>query len=48
MPDVVTVFLSPNNRTKRLHEFRSMHYYTTDLSSIAQNVFSLGDFDDRN
>jgi hypothetical protein len=20
------------------------HYYTTDLSSIAQNVFSLGDF----
>jgi hypothetical protein len=23
------------------------HYYTTDLSSIAQNAFSLGDFGDR-
>jgi hypothetical protein len=25
----------------------SSHYYTTDLSSIAQNAFSLGDFGDR-
>jgi hypothetical protein len=23
------------------------HYYTIDLSSIAQNAFSLGDFGDR-
>jgi hypothetical protein len=23
------------------------HYYTTNLSSIAQNAFSLGDFGDR-
>jgi hypothetical protein len=22
-----------------------LHYYTTDFSSIAQNAFSLGDFD---
>jgi hypothetical protein len=24
-----------------------VHYYTTDLSSITQNTFSLGDFGDR-
>jgi hypothetical protein len=35
-------------RAKKATPKPSPHYYTTDLSSIAQNAFSLGDFGDRN
>jgi hypothetical protein len=35
------------NIVKSNEDKPSQHYYTTDLSSIAQNAFSLGDFGGR-